>query len=623
VERGDEPLDHPVHAAGPGRALSPSPSGVNGDAAARTKAPLWAWLALAVLALAPAVFWRGGVLEEETIVFLNHYLDGRSAIEKVFDPHGNDFDTYQARELSYLFDFVDAQWLSALLRRGVVLFIPPSAILASILTGVVFVRGSGRTFPGLPGATRALTLLVLLTNYVFLTTMGLFYRATKPLLVPVLLGTLFFVWARLRPGTTTSPGRDFAGLFALGCLMSAFDRQGFFYAAVLTGLLALFWAVRRRGAALGLGAAAATLVSAAYNYLIGPYLIHAVNGYWPRFNYQRMPLRKLTDPAYYLKAAELLPAYAATLFGGFPVWIFALLALAALAAWVRLRQSASGDQGMPRPGVPGLGITLVLLFLGSQVFMFAAMIMRYPQVYDWADHRLWYYPWPFQALLVFGLLIALDAIWPRTGMHGRRAIDGALVLLAVANVAHWPQNRAISLHSDWFPKIHDQTGRLSSSLETGRVDPQLYGAYREFLHFTWDLSPLLASRVTAEVCEGAGFYRTVLREGRLFAWAERRASLELVTGEAGAYAVRGDLWLRPGEVVVVSRAGGEIGRFPSRADTEGTVPLTLDLTLPAGRTELTFQSNLPERQVGRVRERKAAAFGFFVPVLQRSGPRSP
>ena len=31
------------------------------------------------------------------------------------------------------------------------------------------------------------------------------------------------------------------------------------------------------------------------------------------------------------------------------------------------------------------------VFLASQVFMFGAMIMRYPQVYDWTDHRLWYY----------------------------------------------------------------------------------------------------------------------------------------------------------------------------------------------------------------------------------------
>ena len=150
------------------------------------------------------------MLEEETIVFLDHYLDQRTVVQKVFDPHGNDFETYQARELSYLFDFLDAQWLRALFRAGMVLFIPPSALLASILTWAVFARGSARAFPALPAMTRSLVLLVLLTNYVFLTTMGLFYRATKPLLVPVLLGALFFLWTRLRASAEpAAPTRDF------------------------------------------------------------------------------------------------------------------------------------------------------------------------------------------------------------------------------------------------------------------------------------------------------------------------------------------------------------------------------------------------------------------------------
>ncbi len=100
--------------------------------------------------------------------------------------------------------------------------------------------------------------------------------------------------------------------------MSALDRQGFFYLVVLTGFLFLFWAVRRGTVALAWGGAAATLASALYNYEIGPWLVHAVNGYWPRFNYQRMPIRKLADPAYYVKAAELLPDYAASLLRRLP-----------------------------------------------------------------------------------------------------------------------------------------------------------------------------------------------------------------------------------------------------------------------------------------------------------------
>jgi hypothetical protein len=598
VEHGDEPLDHPVHSPGP-------------------LTPFALRLALATaLLLAPALFWRGGVLEEETIVFVGHYLDERPVLEKVFDPHGNDFDTYQARELSYVFDFLDAQWLKALFRSGIVLFIPPSAILAAVLTWVVFARGSARAFPGLPAPTRSLVLLVLVTNYVFLTTMGLFYRATKPMLTPFLLGLLFFLWTRLgRDSKPKAAARDFGVVFGLGVLTSAFDRQGFFYVAVLAVALGVVWAFRRQGAALLLGALGAAAASAAYNYALGPLVIHAVNGYWPRFNYQRMPVRKLLDPTFYAKAIELLPEYTATLCGGFPTGLFGLLAVAAAMAWLRLRRKTrAGDA--PPAGATRLAVLLLALFLASQIFMFAAMIMRYPMVYDWADHRLWYFPWPFQAILAFGLLAVLADVWPRTGPRGHRFLDLALLLLVVANVAQWPRHREISLHSAWFPKIHAQTERLVASLHDGKADPGLYGAYREFLHFIWDRSPAFRSRISAEPREGPGFYRTELRDGRLFAWARKGASLDLVAGDAGDYRLEGDLWLRSGETVSVARAGALAAQVRREAEGEGPAPLSLALALPAGHTELTFESDRDERDVGGLRDRKAVSFGLFLPTVE-------
>ena len=583
--------------------------------------PALAWLAVAALVLAPAVFWHGGVLEEETIVFLGNYLDGRTIIEKVFDPHGNDFNTYQARELSYLFDFLDAQWLRAILRSGLVLFIPPSAVLASTLTAVLFLGGSARAFPRLPGSTRALVLLVLLTNYVFLTTMGLFYRATKPMMVPVVLASLSFVWVRLRPGAAAATAlRDFAVVFSLGCLTSAFDRQGFFYVVVLTGALGLTWAVRRGtvALALALGAAAASLASVAYNYRIGPWLIEAINGYRPRFNYQRIPVAKLLDPSYYEKAAELLPGYAATLFGGFPTWIFGMIATGAVVGWLRVRRSQPAHVEASR-GARWLGPSLLALFLLSQVLMFAAMLTRYPQVYDWADHRIWYFPWPLQAILAFGVLVALDVVWTGLRLGGRRLVEAGLVVLAVANVVQWPRHREVSLHSDWFPKIHDQTRRLETSLRSGAADPGLSGAYREFLHFARDLSPALRSRIEAEVREGPGFYRTEIRDGRVFAWARKGASLDLVIEGAGDYRLAGELWLRSGETVSIARPGAIVARVAGGGEGEGPAPFSVSLTLPPGRTELTFESDRDERDVGGVRDRKAVAFGLFLPVLERAG----
>jgi len=562
------------------------------------------------------------VLEEEAIVFLNRYLDERTVLQKVFDPHGIDFGNYQARELSYFVDFLDAQVFARLLRAGYVLFIPPSIVAAALLTWAVWGWGSGRVFPAVPATTRSLLLLVLFTNYVYLTTMGLFYRATKPLVVPVLLGFLFYVWWRLGPSRTGSGGaaRDFVVAFLLGSLMSALDRQGFFYVLVIGGGLALYWLFHRRSGPLLVGCVAAAAVNTAYNHWLGPWLIHAINRYWPRFNVQRTPFRKLVDPEYYLKAAELLPGYAGTLLGGFPVWLFLVVAAGITGAlWLHLRRTAAAE-GAAEPAGGGdrrLALLLLLLFATSQVFMFGVMVWRYPMVYDFMDHRLWYFPWPFQALLVFGLLVLLNHLEPRLDVGGRRIVHGALVLLAVANVAQWGRHREISLHSDWFPKVHDQSTRLKASLRDGKTDPLIWGAYREFLHFARDLSPRLTSRVTTDVREGSGFHRTEMRDGRVFAWARRGAVLALIVSEPGDHALKGELWLRSGEAVTISREEVVIGKVSRTTEGEGLEPFALTLSLPRGQTELAFGSNLEERDVGGMRYAKAAAFGLFLPQLER------
>jgi hypothetical protein len=158
------------------------------------------------------------------------------------------------------------------------------------------------------------------------------------------------------------------------------------------------------------------------------------------------------------------------------------------------------------------------------------------------------------------------------------------------------------------------------SLAGGQADPQLVGAYREFLHFAWDLSPAFAARAQ-DVREGSGFYRTDLRDGRAFAWARQGAALLVLVPGAGDYALRGDLWLRPGETVTLRRGGALLARVTrDGGDEEGQEPFTAPLPgLPAGRTELELSSNLPERDVGGLRDRKAVAFGLFVPALTRAG----
>jgi hypothetical protein len=85
------------------------------------------WAAAVGFVLAPFFYWRGGLLETEATQFIPHYLDARPLLQKVFDPRTNDFGAYQARELSYLLDWVNAHVFDALLSHGAVVFVPARA----------------------------------------------------------------------------------------------------------------------------------------------------------------------------------------------------------------------------------------------------------------------------------------------------------------------------------------------------------------------------------------------------------------------------------------------------------------------------------------------------------------
>ena len=77
---------------------------------------------VAAAILAPAWYWDGGLIEIEALEFIRHYLDPRGLLQKVFDPYTNDLGTYQARELSYFFDYLDARVFNVLIARGCLAF---------------------------------------------------------------------------------------------------------------------------------------------------------------------------------------------------------------------------------------------------------------------------------------------------------------------------------------------------------------------------------------------------------------------------------------------------------------------------------------------------------------------
>src|SRR5205823_4731510 len=71
-------------------------------------------------------FWGHGIIDSEAMEFVLNYLQKRPLLAQIFDPQINDWGAYQARELSYVFDWIDARVIAALLDHHVLLFVPLS-----------------------------------------------------------------------------------------------------------------------------------------------------------------------------------------------------------------------------------------------------------------------------------------------------------------------------------------------------------------------------------------------------------------------------------------------------------------------------------------------------------------
>jgi hypothetical protein len=438
-------------------------------------------LLAAALVAAPVIYWRGGVLDSEATWFISHYLDHRGVVQKVFDPNINDFKSYQGRELSYFFDYLDAQVFRVLLDMGFPLFVAASSLMATLALVLIHGLVTGRVLPHLNRTTSILVLLLFLSGFVHLSTDGTMYRSAKPLLVPLVLlsMTLIWHWHQMPRDEPWSPGRRagvFLACFALGSAMSLLDRMGFFLMTVAAAIVAVHCLLRRGRRAVFLGLAAASFFGELYNRVLGPLLIHAVNGYWPDFKYQRLDVtRVFTEPVHLVEGGYMLLEQGWLFFGSFALWI-AIAAVAVFLANYLRRSRSIGELARAAACLP---LLYALLTSVALVLLLSLMLVRHPQMYD-VDHRLWYYAVPIQAVLIFPTMLGLD--WFLAGASSRRVlvVNALLLCLVVGNIAAWSGYRRQMLAAEWYPISYQQSAALRQSLALGRPDPQLREPYLTF-----------------------------------------------------------------------------------------------------------------------------------------------
>src|SRR5215472_12297879 len=77
-------------------------------------------LALLGFAFVTASVWmqHGGFVHPEAPEYLAHWLGPKAFVAKIFDSRHELWESFQARELSYVFDFIDAHFVAASIRAG-------------------------------------------------------------------------------------------------------------------------------------------------------------------------------------------------------------------------------------------------------------------------------------------------------------------------------------------------------------------------------------------------------------------------------------------------------------------------------------------------------------------------
>jgi hypothetical protein len=244
------------------------------------------------------------------------------------------------------------------------------------------------------------------------------------------------------------------------------------------------------------------------------------------------------------------------------------------------------------------------------------MVQRHAPV-TWIDHRAWYYPLPFQALVILALAWGLQRVALARGGTLPRAVPAGLALVALANVAQWPEKRAVMESGPWFADVSRRSDSLERSFRAGEAHPLLDGDYRRFFFETLGRFPRLGARAGARVEEAAGVEMAELREGRLFAWAAREAHLTLDVPVAGTYRLAGALWLRRGDsasILLGTQPPRLLAEIRRSGPSDGAERFDHTVSLPAGRTDLILLSRLPEAEIRRERRRIPAAFGLLLPI---------
>ena len=267
----------------------------------------WTLGTILVAALMIAVFAvraGGSYVHMESTAFLQVYNDRSRPVWKiVYDPLVTDWNAYQARELSYLVDWIDARFIYLCASWKMAHFYSLSAMVILLLCVILQQYFLEHDFPDLPPYLCSLFSLAFVAapacrEFVF-------FRSAKPLTALAATAICFASWRIFKRRDLEAAGKKTWILLGAALFLAPLaDRQGAFLTACfgcICGAVLAVAAIPQVRGYFGIGgnamrklhtaallAGGAVLFGAVYDLYLAPALIRAFNGYDPSFEYQNI-----------------------------------------------------------------------------------------------------------------------------------------------------------------------------------------------------------------------------------------------------------------------------------------------------------------------------------------------
>ncbi len=439
--------------------------------------PFFVLVIVAPVVISIVVQYGGLYLNNESSSFLLNYWDrSRSLFSLVFDPLTNDWGLYQARELSYFFDYLDASFILSCIKSGIPHYFSLITILFYISAAIAFMYFGLKEFKNTDDySILIISLMMLIMPGTF---WGLcFFRSSKPacmLSLTVLSFGLYWFFNNFRKdGNDAQKKKALLLIFVFEVFMLMMDRQGVIFTVIISigsclALIILSWRRQTDGFGWMVKLLIFTLIALSwgtfYNLYLGPKIIFAGNGYYPSSAFQSMGLESLFN---FRGGLTFIMYNMGGMLGGLGTvagYLFAILiGIGILSPLIK---------GNSNPAIVDKSIYcftayayVMICFIGSvNIMTFRHQPLLWPDVI-----RGGYFN-PFMVVILFFFAISINSFLSTYDFRGNKYIVITILsFLLLANVMYLPKAREVIMNGHVKPECN-QAQNLLQVLRDPSID---------------------------------------------------------------------------------------------------------------------------------------------------------